>query len=777
MSPILNSCSTKKKIFSFFNDQSLTKWSTRIVGFMGPVLLTSCICTLLLTNRALPTWRVGWLNKAFRHTRWFKFRDAEDGIALFKKNQFLVGQVDFNVMAFWLIGLPGLMLFVTYIKSFCLVKDDLKASIECTSYGAGWVSVVVLAFFMIPVSRHSVLLVAMNWSPIHALRIHIWAGYVSFMFVVLHGVLLVIVWFTYADGPVYREFIPPIKCLTGSFPRGDSCITKIYNMTGMIAFVFFLVLWASSLHWFRRKNYRLFYVLHVIFGTLTIIASVLHFETIVLYLLPSICYYSASTTPTLVQALASRFRGGVRIVKVVILNDSGECLEVHVSTDATTQTFLEDNHPCKYIKLCVPKISVVWHPFTVYAHRKDCNTLRFLFRPVGPFTKELKDRLISPERPVTLIDGFYRGSDHCHQALVQHDHVTIVAGGVAITPFLSMMNAVLKELSYSADREHCYGLKSMTLVWSCRELGLVSYVKRTYLEDMARTAQNVNEFVFKVNIFVTGNCETHPEQELDSDTDTTCTESIEYSERHHSKIGPSDTNLCPVRADSSEFDMFKKVPLIGYESVDTHISEDRSSLVGHPMELARMLPARYSKIKWNVPYFLAFSFTVCITFYVFFTTYMLEDTSLAQMSASTWVLLLVLLSHVVIAFAIEALCLHGSNYWPAPRPDEYSIVGDTVELEMQGATEGFHENDTSTIDTSSMFQYGSTSDTSSMFVLQYGSRPISADIFADAQLASAPGIFMCGPQALVGMVRKEAAKQNSELFLTRYALYEEVFDM
>jgi hypothetical protein len=49
------------------------------------------------------------------------------------------------------------------------------------------------------------------------------------------------------------------------------------------------------------------------------------------------------------------------------------------------------------------------------------DTVRFRFRPVGPFTKELAERLTSTDvRPVTLVDGFYQGADKLEQAL-QHD--------------------------------------------------------------------------------------------------------------------------------------------------------------------------------------------------------------------------------------------------------------------------------------------------------------------------------------------------------------------
>jgi predicted ferric reductase len=242
-----------------------------------------------------------------------------------------------------------------------------------------------------------------------------------------------------------------------------------------------------------------FYLLHVILGTLMILSSILHYAFIALYWMPSIAYYLASTSPTLVQALASRYRGGVKIMKVVQLPDAAGCFEVHVDTTRESTVAL-NKIPSQFVKLCVPKISVVWHPFTFFAHPKDPTTLRFLCRPVGPFTKKLAEHLTGPTRPVTILDGFYAGANRCNEAQL-HDHVTIVAGGVAITPFLSMIPCLIMDLS-SNGTSSSY-TKSISLHWACREKGLLSYVSKNYLfffQAQARAA----DIAFDITIYHTG---------------------------------------------------------------------------------------------------------------------------------------------------------------------------------------------------------------------------------------------------------------------------------
>jgi hypothetical protein len=56
-------------------------------------------------------------------------------------------------------------------------------------------------------------------------------------------------------------------------------------------------------------------------------------------------------------------------------------------------------------------------------------------------------------------------------------------------------------------------------------------------------------------------------------------------------------------------------------------------------------------------------------------------------------------------------------------------------------------------------------------------RPTVEAMFAQAQSATAPGIFMCGPEGLCAMVKKRARQENSYFGLTRYCLYEEAFEM
>ena len=130
---------------------------------------------------------------------------------------------------------------------------------------------------------------------------------------------------------------------------------------------------------------------------------------------------------------------------------------MHVDTTKEAAASL-DNQASQFVKLCMPIISV--------ASSRPNNLAVSV--PTG----------LSPTRPVK-VDGFYTSSNRCEEVL-SHDNVTIGAGGVAITPFLSMVPAILSEFG-SKETEEIY-TKAITLHWACREEGLMSYVIQNYLK-------------------------------------------------------------------------------------------------------------------------------------------------------------------------------------------------------------------------------------------------------------------------------------------------------
>lgn len=77
-------------------------------------MILSCLCALLLTDHKLPVWRLVWINKIFACWRKHQVQEADYGHAVAKKNQFAVGDTNFNLQATWLL-VPQVIGFFAYI--------------------------------------------------------------------------------------------------------------------------------------------------------------------------------------------------------------------------------------------------------------------------------------------------------------------------------------------------------------------------------------------------------------------------------------------------------------------------------------------------------------------------------------------------------------------------------------------------------------------------------------------------------------------------------------
>jgi predicted ferric reductase len=755
-----------RQIFSHIKDPVVQEWSFLLACLTVPPILAAGLSYLSLTNAPLPATKLSWINKVFACFVKFRSESAEEGYHIAKKNQFLKGQPDFDLMALFVIGITFVFQTVSIESSLESVDtraeeygwDDWRVQRETTMRVANmsaWLGIFALMWFLIPVARHSVLLVALGWSPVHALRFHIWAGHFSFLFILVHTLTILLVWFR-DPVPIHQQFIPPASCWTwNTVPAEEErekselkwdCAWQWYNLTGLIAMTTFTGLWVSSLHWFRRRNYRVFYLLHVILGTLMLLTSILHYAFVIMYWLPSITYYLASTSPTLVQ-------------KVVQLQDAAGCFEVHVDT-TNESTVALNKIPSQFVKLCIPKISVVWHPFTVFLHPEDPTTLRFLCRPVGPFTKQLAEHLTAPTRPVTLLDGFYAGANRCKEALL-HDHVTIVAGGVAITPFLSMIPALIKEISCNAANS-CY-TRGISLHWACREHGLLSYVSTNYLSLFQKQARLVG-IAFDITIYHTG-AKKFPGQDCENGLDDTVGLDTSLKDESFSLFD----NVCQGNSVSGFVGDDAINVDDGHWNAATDIRSDMDDGYQHkagpskpdgvPLELARMMPARFSNWYWNIPVLVAFNIPIWPAFIVVHKTYNLEDGgNFKELSATAFYAVVVVLMFGVFGFVVEGFVLYFRSHWPSERLDSFELVVESS-LNLRVSITGLADEESKV-----------------ELVKVLPGRPTAAQVLYGARTAEAPGIFLCGPEKLIHLVKRETNKENSWFGRTRYCLYDEPFE-
>jgi len=492
----------------------------------------------------------------------------------------------------------------------------------------GVAACISLSFFLVPVSRGSYTVewetdsggFGWSWSPMHALVFHRWAGWFGAFFTGLHAtifcLLYIMMGMQYSDQnplqALWSALVPGKECWpswlhwspshqSASFVRcyhqhkasqvdtkttmeecleaehykeGDmgQCYGHWRNFLGTISALSFLVLCLTSISFIRRRYYSIFYKTHIVAGSMMLVFAILHFQTILMYLFPSMVYYLATTVPTLIHQYRSFRNDGVRIKRIKAIKNSGGCVEVTMPISSLQHQPFPDNSKIAndrirfsslstpvYARVCVPSISAIWHPFSVMIKAKNTNDTRFtdnfhanpttsctvdscneqeisntdpfvlseteeqehcnghalkddyeviiFFRSVGPFTKAWANSLLTSTiasnedsesdrisyTKTLLLDGFYPGAFPIPKILRHHDTLFLVAGGVGIVPFVSVLQSWFhyrkqefiqqQRQNYHEQRGHEITSspdnnplpRKIVVYWCCREPGLVNH--------------------------------------------------------------------------------------------------------------------------------------------------------------------------------------------------------------------------------------------------------------------------------------------------------------
>lgn len=150
----------------------------------------------------------------------------------------------------------------------------------------------------------------------------------------------------------------------------------------------------------------------------------------------------------------------------------------------------------RYTRLTVPAVSIKSHPFSVFTHPERCGDMTVLFRPCGPFTREVaralssyQDGECSTAVPIKFTSsGLHMGTAHQFEDAMSHENNVIFAGGVGIVSYVSLLLAVhtkgqARDQSDSSQQER----KTKIFVhWICREEGLIAHVLSKHLRSICQ---------------------------------------------------------------------------------------------------------------------------------------------------------------------------------------------------------------------------------------------------------------------------------------------------
>lgn len=256
------------------------------------------------------------------------------------------------------------------------------------------------------------------------------------------------------------------------------------NASGLAMLLLLLPLWASALAWVRQHYHHRFQQLHRL-GYLVALLALLHIPSLAwlvvpLLILASEVYYSS------VQRRYRRCpaQGSALINEVVRLD---------IKRPATLS--LRGGH---YVQVRIPVLSrTEWHAFSLTGPRNDPQRLILKIRCRGDWTRLLLQHINDHPNETLYVDlrgPFASPTAHARAT----DDWLLIAGGMGITPFLSL----LRELKHQPTRQG-----NLHLVWTLRESALLHWL----LPLIERLSSNC-AVRCRWHIYLTGN---HPENKTD----------------------------------------------------------------------------------------------------------------------------------------------------------------------------------------------------------------------------------------------------------------------
>mmetsp|Transcript_2779 Transcript_2779/g.6621 ORF Transcript_2779/g.6621 Transcript_2779/m.6621 type:complete len:875 (+) Transcript_2779:217-2841(+) len=636
----------------------------------------------------------------------------------------------------------------------------------------GILALLSFSHLLLPVSPHSPLVRLLRWSPVEAAVLHKWAGRLAIAATGGHGALhLAGAWRRWIDrawhpekerhvggASFWRGYLPPSTCWKHAAadrasldpsrfghgcPREDGrcvCYDLFVNLTGLLGLLALVVLLVSSVEYVRRRRYRFFYVMHISMAPLFLLMATLHYNRTILYLSPSLLYYAATALPARLQSRGRRRRRprGTRILSVAAIpcptprRPDGAVLDV---VFAASPRAAEEYRPGHHCTVRVLSLSLKSHPFTVAAVPGRDDRLRILMKTAGPFTTELARRFdaadvdddvdVDVESPVppsafsppTMhIDGF-RGLPHRWH---RHDVVVLAAGGIGITPFLSLL------VDAASDRRRAGSsgrTEAVELHWTCRDAGLIRHVYEHYVSYILREHAGdgggaKDEFPVRVTVTI-----------------------------HHT--GPAH--------------VVDPLPTVyDFESSSFDIDDDTS-----PMMPSSFAVGARTDISRNILHFVTYASIFSLglsSLWIFAARMPSKDDMVGRIRP------LIALTFLSLGISFLAVARVASVSRSDDENDDDArplISGDTYGSFASPPTEG---RPSPPFDAMASRTAGNVT-----YRFRRGVRPHPREVVSSLKGARTPALFVCGPKGLVTSLREEVRGRESEG--DDCEIYEEVFEM
>lgn len=318
--------------------------------------------------------------------------------------------------------------------------------LEALSVGFGYVSVFNLAFLYIFITRNHAWMEFLGISYPNAVKYHRWIGTIAIVTAIIHFVVYCIAYIR--EKKLLKMILPCWNCSLGSTEGKEIWV----NVFGGITLLLFLTIGITSIPWFRRRKYAIFYSVHQLF-TIAMITLVMHFAGSVWWIIPSVLLYLTTRAISFCNGRSSLWIDAIGIyqsserdgiLELVIVRSTGKDGEYETG---------------QFVYLNVPAISQLeWHPFTIASSpATDPQRLTLLIKPLGTWTQRLVEHLNECETqecmPVMHLDGFYGAS---LRPFFDHPTLCMVTGGIGVTPAIPILEDILKQNLLSNDSHEIF---------------------------------------------------------------------------------------------------------------------------------------------------------------------------------------------------------------------------------------------------------------------------------------------------------------------------------
>ncbi|EFJ22870.1 hypothetical protein SELMODRAFT_416159 [Selaginella moellendorffii] len=391
---------------------------------------------------------------AYHHKRKQAFKIKNSSLRAFRSNPetyplFIRGPLSIVSAADFLF-LCALVLFTVYTFTAYYIRSVNSINraklreplwhkkLEIAAVEAGLAGLFCMAILFFPVTRGSTLLRLLNIPFEHAVKYHIWIGITMLVAWTVHGLLYIIYW-------IIEKKIHELWAWHSD---------EISGLSGLIALIIGLVMWATSIGWVRKANFELFYYTHHLY-ILFILFFGLHLgDRFYAMVLGGVMLFAVNRLLRFVQSRQKVDVMGVRVL-------SSETIELVFAKEPELHY-----SAASFVFLNLPAISKLdWHPFTVISSSNvETDRLTLLIKKNGDWTSKIISMIQDNGGSLQLEAGIEGPYGHNLDYISRYQVLVFIAGGSGISPFLSM----LKDILYSIQAKSLTPPKDIILVYTVK---------------------------------------------------------------------------------------------------------------------------------------------------------------------------------------------------------------------------------------------------------------------------------------------------------------------